>query len=74
MEDYKQILIDLVDHINGRLEDNGNDVKNIGESVMDISHVTDGELMTLKEQAKKIETENLTFREVISFILERVEI
>ena len=73
MEDYKQILIDLVDHINGRLENNENNVINIGKSVMDFSRVSDGEIVALREQVQKMKTENLTFREVISFISERVE-
>lgn len=73
MKDYKQILIDLVDHINGRLENNENNVINIGKSVMDFSRVSDGEIVALREQVQKMKTENLTFREVISFISERVE-
>ncbi len=74
MEDYKQVLIDLIEFISDRVKDNGTDAVNLGESVMDIEHVSEGELATKKEIVKKMTIENETYNEVMNFISERVEL
>ena len=74
MEDYKQILIDLMEFITDRVKDNGDEAIELGKSVMDIEHVSEGELMAKKEIVKKLETENNIFNEVMTFIGERTEI
>ena len=74
MEDYKQILIELIEFITERVADNGKDAVELGESVMDIEHVSEGELAAKKEIIKRMTAENETYNEVMNFISERVEL
>ena len=74
MEDYKQVLIGLMEFITDRVGDNGKEAIDIREGMMDVETVSHGELMAKKEIIKKLTAENDAFNEVVQFIAERVEL